>query len=63
MGRIKTSFIKNIARELLEKNSDKFSTNFENNKKVVEQLIEIKSKRIRNIVAGYITSIKKKESK
>jgi small subunit ribosomal protein S17e len=63
MGRIKTSFIKKIARDLLEKNSDKFSKDFETNKKIVEQFIDIKSKRIRNIVAGYITSIKKKELK
>jgi small subunit ribosomal protein S17e len=61
MGRIKTSFIKKIAKDLLEKNADKFSTDFETNKKIVSQLIDINSKRIRNIVAGYITSLKKKE--
>lgn len=59
MGRIKTSFIKKIAKELLEKNPEKFSTDFETNKKIVEELIDIKSKKIRNIVAGYITSLKK----
>ena len=63
MGRIKTSFIKKIARDLLEKNADMFSTDFETNKKVVAQLVDINSKRIRNIVAGYITSLKKKELK
>jgi small subunit ribosomal protein S17e len=63
MGRIKTSFVKKIARDLLEKNADKFSTDFETNKKIVSQMVDIKSKRIRNIVAGYITSIKKRELK
>jgi len=61
MGRIKTSFIKHIARELFEKNPNSFSTSFEDNKKVVEQQADIKSKRIRNIVSGYITTLKKKE--
>jgi small subunit ribosomal protein S17e len=61
MGRIKTSFIKKIARDLLEKNADKFTTDFETNKKIITQLVDIDSKRIRNIVAGYITSLKKKE--
>ncbi|MEM5836546.1 MAG: 30S ribosomal protein S17e [Candidatus Aenigmatarchaeota archaeon] len=63
MGRIKTSFIKKIARNLLEENADKFTTDFETNKKIVSQLVDINSKRIRNIVAGYITSLKKKELK
>ncbi|MEM5766209.1 MAG: 30S ribosomal protein S17e [Candidatus Aenigmatarchaeota archaeon] len=63
MGRIKTSFIKKIARDLIEKKGDKFYTDFETNKKILDQLIDINSKRIRNIVAGYITSIKKKEMK
>lgn len=60
MGRIKTFFIKKIARDLLEKNPERFSTDFEANKKIVEELIDIKSKKIRNIVAGYITSLKKR---
>ncbi|MEM5878953.1 MAG: 30S ribosomal protein S17e [Candidatus Aenigmatarchaeota archaeon] len=63
MGRIKTSFIKKIAKDLLEENTDKFSTDFEANKKIVSQLLDINSKRIRNIVAGYITSLKKKQLK
>lgn len=63
MGRIKTSFIKKIAKDLLEENTDKFSTDFEANKKIVSQLVDINSKRIRNIVAGYITSLKKKQLK
>jgi len=63
MGRIKTSFIKHIARDLFEKNADKFSTDFGNNKKIMDQLIDIKSKRTKNTVAGYITSLKKKGNK
>ena len=61
MGRIKTSFIKHIAKDLFEKHSNKFTTDFEKNKEVVKQLVDIRSKRIRNIVAGYLTALKKRE--
>lgn len=61
MGRIKTSFIKHIASDLFEKYSDKFTTDFEKNKQVVNELVDFESKKIRNIVTGYITSLKKRE--
>lgn len=62
MGRIKTSFVKAVARELFEKHADKFTTDFSKNKEVVKQLVDIKSKRLRNVIAGYITTLKKRES-
>lgn len=58
MGRIKTTFIKNLAKELLEEEIEKFSTDFKKNKEIVDKLADIKSKRTRNIVAGYITAVK-----
>lgn len=58
MGRIKTTMVKNIAKELLEKHEKKFGKDFETNKRVVKELIEIKSRKIRNAVAGYITNLK-----
>ncbi len=63
MGRIKTAFVKNIAKEIFEKYGDRFTTDFEKNKQAVKELIDIKSKRIRNIVAGYITTLKKQKIK
>lgn len=59
MGRIKTSYIKNIAHNLFEKHADKFSTDFEKNKEMLKQLISFESNKMRNIVAGYITRMKK----
>jgi small subunit ribosomal protein S17e len=61
MGRIKTSFIKHIAKDLFEKHADKFTTDFSKNKEIVKELIEIKSKKLRNVIAGYVTSLKKQE--
>jgi len=63
MGRIKTSSVKNIARELLEKYPERFSTDFEKNKKALAELAEFESKRTRNIVAGFITALKKQLEK
>ncbi|MEM5801821.1 MAG: 30S ribosomal protein S17e [Candidatus Aenigmatarchaeota archaeon] len=61
MGRIKTSFIKNLGEELYQKYSDKFSEDFEKNKVILKELIDMKSKKLRNILAGYITNLKKRE--
>lgn len=62
LGRIKTSFIKNIAEELMKSYGNQFTTDFRKNKEMVKQLIDIKSKKIRNMVAGYVTKLKKIES-
>jgi small subunit ribosomal protein S17e len=62
MGRIKTSFIKNIAIELYEKYKERFTTDFSKNKEVVKQVIELRSKKLRNVIAGYITALKRREA-
>jgi len=61
MGRIKTSFVKSIAKDLFEKHSDKFTTDFSKNKELVKELVDMKSKKLRNIVSGYLTKLKKQE--
>lgn len=55
MGRIKITAIKNLADELIEKFGDRFSTDFEKNKESLDEIKDIKSKKTRNILAGYIT--------
>ena len=52
--------LKRIARELVERFPDKFTTDFENNKKLVDTFTNISSKKLRNRVAGYITQLQKK---
>lgn len=52
---IKPSYIKTMGEALLEQHTDSFSGNFEDNKKVVGEITTIKSKIIRNRVAGNIT--------
>jgi len=60
MGRIKNLLVRKIAKRLLEEHGDIFTTDFEKNKEIVKKFVEIKSKKIRNVVAGYITSFKKR---
>ena len=62
MGRIRTALVKRIAGNLLAQYSDLFKSNFEENKRLVMELTDVSSKRLRNIIAGYITRVKKKES-
>lgn len=57
MGAIKTAYVKRLARMLVERYPDKFTEDFEHNKKMVAQLLNIESKMLRNMIAGYITRI------
>lgn len=62
MGRIKTTLVKRVSHDLLEMHSSRFTTSFDENKRVVEQLADIQSKKIRNVVAGYVSRLKQKEA-
>lgn len=53
MGKVRTEQVKRIARKLLDRYPDKFTTDFENNKKLVDALTNISSTKLRNRVAGY----------
>ncbi len=57
MGRIKTLLVKRTARELVETTPDTFTEDFEDNKKALGQTMP--SKRLRNMIAGYITRLKR----
>ena len=58
MGRIKTTFVKNIGKDLMEKHPESFSGSFEDNKKALALFVSFTSRKMRNLVAGYITSVK-----
>jgi small subunit ribosomal protein S17e len=58
MGRIKTTFVKNIGKELMEKHPESFGRSFEDNKKALAPFVSFTSIKIRNLVAGYITSVR-----
>ncbi len=62
MGRIKTSFVKHIGKDLFEQHAEKFTADFSENKEITKQLAYIKSKKLRNVIVGYITSLKKQHA-
>jgi len=54
--------IKRLSYEVLEKHKSKFSQNFSDNKKLLDDLAIIRSKGLKNEIAGYITKFIKKEA-
>ncbi|NOJ28442.1 MAG: 30S ribosomal protein S17e [Nitrososphaera sp.] len=54
--------IKRISTELLQKYPDKFGTDFDANKKTINEVAVVTSKVLRNELAGYITSHRRKEA-
>jgi len=63
MGKIKTTLVRSVGDELYSKHEDKFKRDFESNKKTLFDLLDAGSKRLRNIIAGYITHLVKKKHK
>ena len=53
MGKVRPEHMKRLARKLVERFPDKFTTDFENNKKMVDVFTNISSTKFRNRVAGY----------
>jgi len=55
MGSIRPSNVKRIAEELVDKNQNMFTENFENNKELLKKSMNDASKKTVNAVAGYVT--------
>jgi small subunit ribosomal protein S17e len=55
LGKVKTEQIKRVANELIERFPEKFSSNFDENKHMVDALTQGTTTKVRNQIAGYIT--------
>ena len=55
MGNIRPSFVKSRAIKLVEQHGEKFTGDFDQNKRMVQQLTDVDSKELRNWIAGYVT--------
>ncbi|MBI5859187.1 MAG: hypothetical protein HZB73_00265 [Nitrosarchaeum sp.] len=53
--------IKRLSYEVLEEHKPKFGQDFADNKKILDQIAIIRSKGLKNEIAGYITKFIKKE--
>ncbi|RLG71483.1 MAG: 30S ribosomal protein S17e [Methanobacteriota archaeon] len=58
MGRIRPGYIKRVSREILERYGDRLSDDFDRNRAVVDEVVDTRSKRLRNRIAGYLTRLK-----
>ena len=58
MGKVKTEQIKRVGKELMERFPERFTTNFDENKRLVDTLTQGTTTRVRNQIAGYITRTK-----
>ena len=63
MGRIKTQLVKRTAWKLFKENKDSFKKDFNENKKIVMTILEFRSKKLRNVVAGYLTRMVSQQDK
>ncbi|GBL40783.1 40S ribosomal protein S17-B [Nitrosarchaeum sp.] len=54
--------IKRLSYEVLDEHKPKFGVDFADNKKVLDQIAIIRSKGLKNEIAGYITKFIKKKS-
>lgn len=59
MGRIKTKLIKRITLQLVREHEKELKKDYEENKKIVEKLAVFPSKKLRNVIAGYVTRLMK----
>ncbi len=59
MGSIRQQYIKKAAKTLLHHYPDEFTTDFETNKRLVEQYTDLRAKKLRNRIAGYLVRLVK----
>jgi len=57
LGSVRTEQIKRTARELIRRFPDRFSNNFEENKRMVSILTQGITTKVRNEIAGYVTRL------
>ena len=61
MGRIKTKQIKRLTRQFIKQHGSRVKSDFAQNKEIVDRFADIKSKKLRNTIAGYVTRLSKAE--
>ena len=57
MGRVRQTYIKRLAKDLVTADPERFSEDFDENKQELKDMEEFNSKKLRNRVAGYIVRV------
>jgi small subunit ribosomal protein S17e len=60
MGRVRTNLVKKAAKVIIERHFLRLTFDFDTNKKIIEEVADIPSKRLRNKIAGFITHLMKR---
>ena len=60
MGNIRPTYIKRVAVELVSRYPTLFTADYEHNKQIVAKLTDVKSIMMRNKIAGYATTFRKR---
>jgi len=63
LGKVRTETVKRAARELIERFPGKFTSEYEANKTAVNEVLTAPSKKLRNLIAGYVTRLKVTDAK
>lgn len=53
IGRIKTILVKRVTKQLVKEHAEELSEDYNKNKEVVKKYLDIKSTKIKNVIAGY----------
>ena len=57
MGRVRARLVKRVAKEIVMKYRNILTTDFQKNKEVLADKLVCSSKRLRNIIIGYVTHL------
>merc|ERR1719371_3186 len=57
MGRVRTKTIKKASRKIVEKYYNKLTLDFQINKRIVQEITDTPTKKIRNKIAGFVTHL------
>merc|ERR1712160_15979 len=63
MGRVRTKTVKRASRTLIEKYYGKLTQDFHVNKRIIDNVAVIQTKRLRNKIAGFTTHLMKRIAK
>ncbi|ELT98725.1 hypothetical protein CAPTEDRAFT_173841 [Capitella teleta] len=63
MGRVRTKTIKKASKVMIEKYYPRLTHDFHTNKRIVEEIAIVPSKKLRNKIAGFITHLMKRIQK
>lgn len=61
MGRIKTTSIKRTGKKLVALHRSELKKDFESNKLVIPKFVDVNSKKLKNVLTGYVTRLMNKE--